>query len=160
MASDMKSLFFCFPLLFDTTSRSLGAGLNCGLAAASWESHPRQDRCRPPPLLASVAGRKYHDTLTGSLQNSAPCAVFRADGYRSHLIWPSLMGIAHRWSWRIPRGRFPAHHGSVSERIKVNGYADFKVPRGEEKRAPHCVGSEKPFSTTLFQNFFNSEIFF
>ena len=42
----------------------------------SWESHPRQDLCRPPPLLAAKAGRKYHCPLSMSLRCTPPQGAF------------------------------------------------------------------------------------
>ena len=42
----------------------------------SWESHPRQDLCRPPPLLAAKAGRKYHYPLSMSLRCTPPQGAF------------------------------------------------------------------------------------
>ena len=42
----------------------------------SWESHPQQDLCRPPPLLAAKAGRKYHCPLSMSLRCTPPQGAF------------------------------------------------------------------------------------
>ena len=42
----------------------------------SWESHPRQDLCRPSPLLAAKAGRKYHYPLSMSLRCTPPQGAF------------------------------------------------------------------------------------
>ena len=38
--------------------------------AASWESNPPEDLSGPPPLFETVAGRKYHCRLTGSLRTA------------------------------------------------------------------------------------------
>ena len=42
--------------------------------------HPSEDLSEPPPLFETVAGRKYHDQLTGSWQRQAATAC-PADGW-------------------------------------------------------------------------------
>ena len=42
--------------------------------------HPSEDLSEPPPLLETVAGRKYHDQLTGSWQRQTATAC-PADGW-------------------------------------------------------------------------------
>ena len=64
----------------------------------SWESHPRQDLCRPPSLRDPHLGGGWDWTevslsLTESLRYSLPSAVLRTDGTARHLIWPSLIDV-------------------------------------------------------------------
>ena len=51
--------FFC-SVLFDTTSRTVGRLNEPAPGSAHRESNPSEDLSELPPLLESVAGRKYH----------------------------------------------------------------------------------------------------
>ena len=68
---------FYFTATFDTTPLTVRASYTVG---TGWYHHgnltPRQDLCRPPPLLAAKAGRKYHYPLSMSLRRTPPQGAF------------------------------------------------------------------------------------
>ena len=68
---------FYFTATFDTTPLTVRASYTVG---TGWYHHgnltPRQDLCRPPPLLAAKAGRKYHCPLSMSLRCTPPQGAF------------------------------------------------------------------------------------
>ena len=97
MASDIKSLFFLLMALFDTTSRALGDGLNCGRLSRIMGISPPPGSL-PAALIAWSPGQGglwLGRSIIIGWRDHCETACHRLFSGRMgtalHLIWPSLI---------------------------------------------------------------------
>lgn len=137
MASGIKIFLVAFSVLvFDTTSPSKRATAWTAVGAASRESHPRQDLCRPPSLLGPRITGGWDWTgvslsLTESLRTQPATGCFSGGWNR----WaPSLAvidaGLPAQVVLAHPPASLAPFSGPRQERIQVVGYSVFKLHGG------------------------------
>lgn len=103
-------LFRTFSVIFILDTRNGGTSVTMNSLFISWMSHPSEVLSEPPPLLESVAGRKYHYPpafhrllwlLSKGLRFTFPALCRRSPMYLSP-AFPFVRGLGV-YPMRLPR---------------------------------------------------------